>query len=346
MNRWIKNWQTLLAALLASGCSLSGPQSTLDADGPVARLQYETFLVTFWVSAAIFAVVGGMFLYCLVKFRAPGGEVSRDYPLPDQGHGNPLLEIGVIFVSILLIGIVAVPTVYGVLYAGTLPEGQKPLRINVTGYQWWWKFEYPELGVVTGNEAAIPVGRPVEFHVQTADVLHSFWIPRLGGKMDLTPGQDDWIWLQADKPGNYWGQCTEYCGESHAFMRMRVIGMEPDEFDKWAAHQKTGVANAQAPAALNKFQCLACHALRGLPGGEMGNRGPDLTHVGSRTSIAAGLKDNNPENLKEWIHDPNKLKPGNIMYKQGYIDMWQNLLHTKPTEAEEKELVDYLTSLK
>jgi len=346
MNRWIKNWRPLLAALLASGCSLSGPQSTLDADGPVARLQYETFLVTFWVSVAIFAVVGGMFLYCLVKFRAPGGEVSRDYPLPDQGHGNPLLEIGVIFVSILLIGIVAVPTVYGVLYAGTVPEGQKALRINVTGYQWWWKFEYPELGVVTGNEAAIPVGRPVEFHVQTADVLHSFWIPRLGGKMDLTPGQDDWIWLQADKPGNYWGQCTEYCGESHAFMRMRVIALEPDEFDKWAVHQRTGVANTKAPAAINKFQCLACHALRGLPGGDSGNRGPDLTHVGSRTSILAGLKDNQPANLKEWIHDPNKLKPGNIMYKQGYIDIWQNLLHIQPTDAEENELVDYLTSLK
>ena len=124
MNRWIKYWQPLLGALALTGCSLSGKQSTLDADGPVARVQYETFLVTFWVSVAIFAVVGGIFLYALVKFRAPGGEVPPDYPLPDQGHGNPLLEIGVIFVSILLIGIVAVPTVYGVLYAGTVPEGQ------------------------------------------------------------------------------------------------------------------------------------------------------------------------------------------------------------------------------
>ncbi|MBN9420377.1 MAG: cytochrome c oxidase subunit II [Candidatus Eremiobacteraeota bacterium] len=344
MNRWIKNWQPLLAALLASGCSLSGPQSILDADGPVARLQYETFLVTFWVSVAIFAVVGGMFLYCLVKFRAPGGEVPRDYPLPDQGHGNPLIEIGVIFVSVLLLGIVAVPAVYGVFYAGTVPEGQKALRINVTGYQWWWKFEYPELGVVTGNEAGIPVGRPVEFHVQTADVLHSFWIPRLGGKMDLTPGQDDWIWLQADKPGVYWGQCTEFCGESHAFMRMRVQAFEPDQFDKWVVEQKNNAVNLAAPPAFGKFQCGVCHTVRGVPGAA-GLVGPDLTHVGSRTSIAAGIKENQPGNLKAWIHNPNELKPGNTMYKAGYKAMFEPM-HIEMTGADEDALVEYLTSLK
>jgi len=344
MNRWIKYWQPLLGALALTGCSLSGKQSTLDADGPVARIQYETFLVTFWVSVAIFAVVGGMFLYALVKFRAPGGEVPPDYPLPDQGHGNPLLEIGVIFVSILLIGIVAVPTVYGVLYAGTVPEGQKALRINVTGYQWWWKFEYPELGVVTGNEAGIPVGRPVEFHVQTADVLHSFWIPRLGGKMDLTPGQDDWIWLQADKPDVYWGQCTEFCGESHAFMRMRVQAFEPDAFDKWVVAQKANAVNLKPPAAFNKFQCAVCHTVRGVPGAA-GLVGPDITHVGSRTSIAAGIKDNTPGNLKEWIHNPNDLKPGNTMYKAGYKAMFEPM-HIEMTGADEDQLVEYLTSLK
>lgn len=344
MNRWIKNWRPLLAALFASGCSLSGPQSTLDADGPVARLQYETFLVTFWVSVAIFAVVGGMFLYCLVKFRAPGGEVSRDYPLPDQGHGNPLIEIGVIFVSVLLLGIVAVPAVYGVFYAGTVPEGQKALRINVTGYQWWWKFEYPELGVVTGNECAIPVGRPVEFHLQTADVLHSFWIPRLGGKMDLTPGQDDWIWLQADQPGNYWGQCTEFCGESHAFMRMRVQAIEPDGFDKWVVDQKAVAVNTKPPAAFNKFQCAVCHTVRGVPGAA-GLVGPDLTHVGSRTSVAAGIKDMNAGNLKEWIHNPNSVKPGNTMYKAGYKAMFEPM-HIEMTGADEDQLVEYLMSLK
>lgn len=324
--------------LVLTGCGLSGKQSTLDADGPVAQLQYQTFLVTLWVSVAIFAVVGGMFLYCLVKFRVPGEDVPPEHPLPDQSHGNPLLEIGVIFVSILLVGIVAVPTVYGVLYSGTLPEGQKPLVIQVTGYQWWWKFEYPELGVVTANEAVIPVGRPVQFKVRTDDVLHSFWIPRLGGKMDLTPGQDDWIWLQADKPGEFWGQCTEYCGDSHAFMRMRVIGKTEGEFDQWVIDQRKDVA-VKPPAILSKGQCAACHTLRGTYA--QGVIGPDLTHVGSRNSIAAGIHVNSEENIRQWLDHPNEWKPGNKMYKDGY-----QLLNIQLTDEEEQELARYLFSLK
>ena len=338
MNRWISKWQPILAALALTGCGLSGVQSTVDADGPVAEIQYQTFLVTLWVSLAIFAVVGGLFLYCLVKFRAPGGEVPPDYPLPDQGHGNPLLEIGVIFVSILLVGIVAVPTVYGVLYSGTLPQGEKPIVIKVTGYQWWWKFEYPELGVVTANECTIPVGRPVQFKVQTDDVLHSFWIPRLGGKMDLTPGQDNWIWLQADKPGNYWGQCTEFCGESHAFMRMRVIATDSASFDQWVLDQRKDVTE-KPPAILSKGQCAACHAIRGTYA--QGVIGPDLTHVGSRTTIAAGIHENSEENIRQWLDHPNEWKPGNHMYRDGY-----QLLNIKLEDAEERELAKYLTSLK
>lgn len=339
MNRWNHKWQLWLASLLLCGCSLSGKQSTVDADGPVAQLQYETFLVTLWVSLAIFAVVGGLFFYCVIKFRAPGGDVAADYPLPDQGHGNPLIEIGVILVSILLVGVVAVPSVYGVLYSGTVPMGQQPLIIKVTGFQWWWKFEYPELGVVTGNEAVIPIGRPVKFHVETADVLHSFWVPRLGGKMDLTPGQDNWLWLQADKPGNYWGQCTEFCGESHAFMRFRVIAEEERDFEKWVAAQKTPAVSS-APKSFMANQCATCHMIRGVPGA-MGLVGPDLTHVGSRTTIAAGLLENNEANLKDWLKRPNFHKPGNTMYKAGYQAM-----KVEVTDEEASELAKYLMTLK
>jgi len=340
MNRWNHRWQLWLASLLLCGCSLSGKQSTIVADGPVAQLQYETFLVTLWVSLAIFAVVGGLFFYCVIKFRAPGGDVAADYPLPDQGHGNPLIEIGVILVSILLVGVVAVPSVYGVLYSGTVPMGQQPLIIKVTGFQWWWKFEYPDLGVVTGNEAVIPVGRPVKFHVQTADVLHSFWVPRLGGKMDLTPGQDNWLWLQADRPGNYWGQCTEFCGESHAFMRFRVIAKEEREFEQWAAAEKKGVVNEQWPKSLSTNQCGICHSIRGVPGAQ-GLVGPDLTHIGSRSTIAAGLLDNTEENLKDWLKRPNFHKPGNTMYKAGYQAMKIEI-----TDEEASELAKYLMTLK
>lgn len=347
MNQWIHRWPVWLAPALLTGCeawSLSGKQSTIVADGPVAQLQYETFLVSLWVSLAIFAVVGSLFLYCLLKFRV-SGDVSPDTPLPDQGHGNPLIEIGIILVSILLVGVIAVPSVYGVIYSGTVPQGQQPLIIKVTGYQWWWKFEYPELGVVTGNEAVIPVGRPVKFHVETADVLHSFWVPRLGGKMDLTPGQDNWLWLQADKPGNYWGQCTEFCGESHAFMRFRVIASEERDFEKWVVEQKGEAVNKAFPKALMTKQCGICHMIRGVPGA-MGMVGPDLTHVGSRTTIAAGLMDNTEENLVDWLKRPEFHKPGNTMYKAGYLPQAQGGMGVQISDSDASELAKYLMSLK
>lgn len=341
MTQWINRWWLLLAAAAGlTGCGFEGPQSTLSPDGPVAKVQMDTFLVTLWVSVAIFAVVGGLFLYCLIKFRAPGGEVPRDYPLPDQGHGNPLLEIGMIFVSILLVGIIVIPAIAGQLYSGTVPKNSDALVCRVTGYQWWWKFEYPDLGVVTANEIAIPVGRPVQFHVQTSDVLHAFWVPRLGGKMDLTPGQDNWLWYQADKPGNYWGQCTEFCGKSHAFMRFRVQALPGADFDAWVAHQKDNVAVLPAPPELAQNQCGICHTLRGVPGAQ-GLVGPDLTHVGGRTSIMAGVRENSEANIRDWLLRPDYHKPGNTMYKAGYKAM-----NIEMTENEATVLAKYLYSLK
>lgn len=340
MNRWI-NSLLLLAAATLSGCGwgLSGPMSTLDPDGPVAKVQYDSFLVTLWVSIAIFVAVGGLFLYCLLKFTVKG-EVDRDMPLPDQGHGNPLLEVGMIFVSLLLVGIIVVPSIAAQFYSGTTPKDTQPLVIKVTGYQWWWKFDYPELGITTANEAGIPTGRPVRFHVQTADVLHAFWIPRLGGKVDLNPGQDNWLWYQADKPGSYWGQCTEFCGKSHAFMKMRVNAMEPTDFDQWVAAQKAPAVNAAAPPAFNQNQCQVCHTIRGVPGAQ-GLVGPDLTHVGSRVTIMAGVRNNSEGNLKAWLLDPEYHKPGNVMYKAGYKAM-----NIQMDESEADVLAKYLYSLK
>jgi cytochrome c oxidase subunit 2 len=384
-----KRYQILLAllALSVTGC-VDGVRSTLDPLGPVAERQMSTFMVTLWVSLGIFAVVGSFLVYCLVKFHHKG-PITKDTPLPDQGHGNALTEIALILISVFLVGIIALPTVQGIFYVGTVPADQKVFEVNVTGFQWWWKFEYPEYGVVTANEIAIPAGRPVKFNLHTSDVIHAFWVPRLGGKMDLNPGQDNWLWYQADpkllaanddqlsthdnKPGQrfehlpddypfqgyvLYGQCAEYCGSSHAFMQFRVLVLDDDNFQKWIAWQKSNakstLPSAEAAAAeqtLRSNRCGTCHTVRGVRGAT-GMVGPDLTHVGSRTSVAAGWLENTPENIGKWISNPGAIKPDNIMWATGYKHVAEdgktvvNENGTEIDDTEREQLSKYLYSLK
>ena len=345
---------------MTTGCGLDGAQSTVSPAGPVAKMQLDTFMVSLWVTLVVFLVVGALFAYCLYKFRA-SGEIPADAPLPDQGHGNPLFEIGVIFVSIILVGVIAIPAVQGVFFMGNLPENEKDaMTIKVYGMQWWWRFEYPQ-GFSTGNEVVFPVGKAVKFELISDNVIHSFWIPKLGGKTDLMPGQTNWMWLKADHEGLYYGQCAEFCGESHAFMRFRARVLSQANYDAWVQNQRGPAIDTNAPKAFMraKSNCLSCHMLRGIPGGNVGNRGPDLTHVGSRASLAAGIMDNEVrdasglnidqektnqktyENLYSWIKSPGWHKPGNIMwvdgYKNGKIDM---------TQEDAAEIAGYLSRLK
>jgi cytochrome c oxidase subunit II len=378
--------KSLLAflALTTAGC-VDGVQSTLDPLGPVAERQMSTFMITLWVSLGIFAVVGSFLVYCIAKYRYKG-EITPDTPLPDQGHGNAITEIALILVSVGLVGVIAIPTVTGIFWLGTEPENEDVMVINVTGQQWWWKFDYPDLGVTCANEFAIPAGRPVRFNLKSADVQHSFWIPRLGGKMDLLPGQENWLWLQADpallaanddelstsdnKPGQrfehlpddypfqgyiIYGQCAEFCGTSHAFMKFRVLVLDDDNFQKWVDWQKSDQKSTLDPegakAGLLTFRqnkCGSCHMIRGTSAS--GQVGPDLTHFGSRTSVAAGWLENTKENLGHWITNPNEVKPGNIMYKTGYLrtDEDGNEVQNykiKLNDNDKNVIVDYLMSL-
>lgn len=356
MMKWIQAVVPLLIAALlmtASGVYINGPQSTLSPAGPVAAMQRDVFLVTYIIAVGIFVLVGGLFAYCLMNFRAP--ENLEDAPLPDQGHGNPMFEVGIILVSVLLVGIIAVPTVQGVFFWGNLPKSEnEPIHIKVTGLQWWWKFEYPDDGFATGNELAIPAGRVVKFDLHAPDVIHSFWIPKLGGKTDVMPGQINTMWLQGDTPGLYYGQCAEFCGESHAFMRFRCRVLPPDEYKQWVADQKKTAANINPDATklLSQKQCLACHSIRGVAGA-IGQIGPDLTHVGSRASLAAGIMDNQVvgangqiedktyENLYSWISSPGWHKPGNVMWREGY-----QKLNITVSQDEAAKMAAYLSTLK
>lgn len=370
-----------LVASLMTGC-VDGVQSILNPLGPVAERQMSTFMVTLWVSLGIFAVVGTFLVYCLVKFHHKG-EVKPGEDLPEQGHGSALLEIALILISVGLVGVIALPSLQGVFWVGTVPENEEVYEVNVTGLQWWWKFEYPALGVETANEIAIPAGRPVKFNVRTADVLHSFWVPRLGGKMDLNPGQDNWLWLEADPEllakhkddlhtsserfkhlgedfpfEGYvlYGQCAEFCGESHAFMKFRVLVLDEDNFRKWVewqkSDQKSTLAKDDFKAKHRLFmrnKCGSCHYVRGTSA--RGLVGPDLTHIGTRTSIAAGWLENTHENLEDWIQRPNYWKPGNVMFKSGYKHNDEdgvevNNYKIEVDDATKKELAEYLRSLR
>jgi cytochrome c oxidase subunit 2 len=208
-----------------------------------------------------------------------------------------------------------------VTLANTGPQpGPAAVRLEVIGHQWWWEVHYlsddTSQEFTTANEIHIPVGKIVSVKLRSADVIHSFWVPKLAGKTDLIPGQQNQTWIQADRAGVYRGQCGEYCGEQHANMAMEVIASPPAEFEQWRKHQleaapPQAMTSAESGAGLFATRCGICHTVRGTTAG--GILGPDLTHVMSRETIAAATVPNNPGGLSAWIADPQHIKPGNLM---------------------------------
>jgi cytochrome c oxidase subunit 2 len=230
----------------------------------------------------------------------------------------------------IVIGGVAVPAVillFCAIYSlGELAQVRQPaakpaLTIQVIGHRWWWEVRYPGSrptdGFTTANEIHIPVRQPVRLELSTADVIHSFWIPQLAGKTDLIPGQLNVMWIEADSADSYWGHCGEYCGVQHANMMMSVVAQQPAEFERWAENQRqaarlpTAALAAEGARVFQGSACASCHAVRGTPAG--GILGPDLTHVGSRATLAAGTVPNSLGNLAGWIANPQGIKPGVLM---------------------------------
>ncbi len=333
----------LLACLLLTGCELftTAPQTTFDVKGPVAAEQQKLFMLTLWVCSFIFVAVASSLGYVVIRFRKRKGESDKEGA--SEVHGHPLVEVSLIAASILLLVIIAVPTYSVAVFTYQIPEEYQDdvVQVTATGYQWWWHFEYPELGIVTSNELVIPTGRAVNIEVRSQDVVHSFWVPKLGGKRDMVPNRNNNLWLLADEPGEYHGQCAEYCGTSHANMLFRVFAKEPAEFDAWVAATAEPGKDPSAGLALEGKKvfeakgCRQCHNVTGVAAG--GLLGPDLTHFGSRTTIAAAILPKTEENLTLWLTDPERVKPGNKM-TPGIAP--QNL-----TEAEIERLVAFLQSL-
>ncbi|HEY4658100.1 MAG TPA: cytochrome c oxidase subunit II [Gemmatimonadaceae bacterium] len=421
-----------VAVLALAACGRQYPNSTFDH-----TTDFNTAVDALWdrlllLGTIVFVFVEALLVYTIVRFRKREGA-----PAPRQVHGHAGLEVAWTAIPVVILALIAVPTVRTIFKTqAKAPAGA--LEVEVIGHQWWWEFRYPSLGVVTANELYLPAGRTANFSLRTRDVVHSFWAPELGGKRDLITNRTNYLWYtpKDSLAGSvYNGFCTEYCGTSHANMRIRVYVVTPDQFASWAAHQKTpaagslasatagaariarglgaaGVAGAPraavlptpAPAAANgdgyvfpreqlprhavagtplpagiafddallaqgdaargrdlvtnlanlgKAQCRTCHVIGGepslLPRGDDDAKGPNLTHVASRHTIAAGVYNFDARTLARWIKNAPAMKPGSIMPPQGlgeYYAVTKSRMPVGLTDREIADVVAYLMSLK
>ncbi len=281
----------------------------------LAGHRYSLFVLG--ITGAIFLVVFTMLVVAVVRFRRRPGD---DQAEPPQVYGSDQVEVAWTVIPILIVIVLSLTTARTVFQIQDLAKPPGALEVTAIGRQWWWEFRYPQLGVVTANELHVPVTdaahpAPTFIRLESADVAHSFWVPRLAGKTDLIPNKVNETWIDPRVPGLYEGQCAEYCGTQHAKMLLRIYVHTREDFDRWvAAQRETAAAGASAAEGRMVFEttaCLNCHTVRGTVGN--GLYGPDLTHLMSRETIAAGAEPNTPERLRAWVRDPNVLKPGALM---------------------------------
>lgn len=321
------------AALAVAGCGGPFPQSTLAPHSDYSRAIASLFTDIFWWAAFVFVVVETLLVVAVLRFRHREGR-----PAPRPTHGHTVLEIAWTLAPAVILVFVAVPTVRTVFAtAGEGPAGA--VRVEVIGHQWWWEYKYPDLAITTANEMHVPVGQAVQVSITAADVIHSFWAPALGGKRDAIPGHVTRIAFRADSVGDYSGQCAEFCGASHANMRLHVFVDSDSAFRAWVTGQRggprapqKGSRAEQGRAIYARSACIGCHTIDGVSPGIIG---PNLTHVGSRRTIASGIFPDDSAHLATWIADAPSLKPGSIMTRM------------KPplTDADIAALVAYLESL-
>ena len=294
------------------------PMSYLSGDGPVAVVPLMWGLLG--ISIAVVVIIAALVFTGTLKRRSgaefkPGSQVPVEY----AGHGLRWIFIGVGVSTVVLFA--ALIWTLEVLADINAPSTAPTVTLRITGYQWWWKVEYlnkaaPYRTIITANEIHIPSGEPIRIELLGGDVIHSFWVPKLAGKTDTIPGQRNVMWLEAKKPGRYRGQCTEYCGHQHAHMALFVIAEPRKQFDAWYDAQLKPASTPSSPQAIDGertlvYKCGVCHMVRGTAAG--GTVAPDLTHLMSRSTIAAGTLPNTIAGLSGWIANPQAVKPGNHM---------------------------------
>ena len=289
------------------------------------------------IAIVIFVVVEGLLVFAIIRYRRRSKQDDGKDPV--QLYGSNPVELAWTVIPILIVVTLCLATVRTIQSVqptvGERPENA--LTVEVIGHRWWWEFRYPELNIVTANELYAPVGRPIWLELGSADVIHSFWVPELQGKMDAIPGRTNYWMFTADEEGIYLGQCAEYCGNQHANMLIRVVVEDEAGFDAWAKNQALPAVNIKTDMVRKgrevflEYACQSCHAIAGVADGTYA---PDLTHLMSRQVIAGGMLPNTATNLKAWIDDPDQIKPG--------CDMPSLQL----TNEEIEQVVAYLVTLK
>jgi cytochrome c oxidase subunit 2 len=272
------------------------------------------------LSAVVFVVVAGLVAYSVVRFRAGQGEQGTE---PPQVYGSAQVEAAWTVIPVIIVIVLVLATGRVIHEVQAAPEPPNAVRVTVVGRQWWWEIRYPELGVVTANELHVPVSdsakrQPTYLTLESADVAHSFWVPRVAGKTDLIPNKTNRMWVEPHQPGTYLGQCAEYCGTQHAHMLLRIVAEPPEQFARWVEQQRQNAAAVPADSAAAAGRrvflgtaCISCHTVGGTVA--TGRYGPDLTHLMSRETIGAGVAPNTQERLRAWVQNPDTLKHGVLM---------------------------------
>ncbi|MBT2570307.1 cytochrome c oxidase subunit II [Planococcus sp. ISL-110] len=361
MMKGIKKWRlfALMATLLVflAGCGRE-EISTLIPAGEVAQDQFNLLILSSIIMLFVIIVVSIIFVLAIVKFRR--SKMGEDM-IPEQVEGSARLEFLWTAVPIVLLLILAVPTVYSTFDLADVStmdvqaeDGTSSnLTVNVTAKLYWWEFEYPEQGIVTSQELVVPTDERVYFNLISADIKHSFWIPSIGGKLDVNPENVNTFYLTFDQQsseledGVFYGKCAELCGPSHALMDFKVKSVDREEFDQWVtAMQSEEPAAVEGDLALqgeelfgaDGLSCIACHATSGVGEGNI-MQGPNMATFGDRNRVA-GYLEHNEENLKNWIADPQEYKPGNLMPAAASLNNGEEL-----TEQELDALAAYLMGL-
>jgi len=306
MRRKILALVLLLAAVVCPGCGGNDFQSALHPASEEARSIWWLWWVMVIVYGVVFVITLGLGAVAVLKKKPLAGRV----PEAPGGAQRFVVIAGIVVPAIILLGML----VYSLKASAAMRVPETGLVIRITAHQYWWEVHYPEYDIRSANEIRIPVGVPVRLELTSADVIHSFWVPNLHGKIDMIPGHWTRFGLRAERVGVFRGACAELCGDQHALMGLDVIAVVPDEFAAWAAQRRAPSAAAEATRGHEVFfraGCAACHAIGGTEA--VADLGPDLTHLGERLNLAAAMIPNTAENLARWIADPQGLKPGNRM---------------------------------